>query len=417
MLYKYLISKKMEFFPHDKIKTVVGEKNAVDLIVTDTLITKTGTLLPLYNIERVNNKIIIEVDNKFENIDYLSVSRIYILLGGDFSQQEPKITADLSNDETFIQNCASGKDAYAIIASIAYEKPYEECLEFYLDENGNKTNKVNKEGKERRSRAKIILLGICYGKTIESIAADMNVTVEKAQEIYDGVMKSIPGLKHLMDESQECARLNGWVETKYGRRRHIPDMQLQPFEVTTIGTTNFDPFFDSEELGVVNDIDIKINQYLQELYKAKYHKQKQTIKERALKEGFKIKDNTRLIEDARRQCVNSRIQGSAADQTKIAMQNIYNNQRLRELGWQTLLLVHDEIIGQCPLENAKECSKIFVQCMLDSAKDLRTGAKCDCTAVFCWYGEEIDIENLSVDELYEKYNTYKETRLDKLKGE
>ena len=65
--YKYLISKKMEFFPHDKIKTVVGEKNAVDLIVTDTLITKTGTLLPLCNIERVNNKIFIEVDNKSEN--------------------------------------------------------------------------------------------------------------------------------------------------------------------------------------------------------------------------------------------------------------------------------------------------------------------------------------------------------------
>ena len=33
-------------------------------------------------------------------------------------------------------------------------------MEFYLDENGNKTNKVNKEGKERRSKAKIILLGM-----------------------------------------------------------------------------------------------------------------------------------------------------------------------------------------------------------------------------------------------------------------
>lgn len=75
-------------------------------------------------------------------------------------QQEPKITADLSNDEQFIKDCASGKDAYATIASIAFKKPYEECMEFYLDENGNKTNRVNKEGKERRSKAKIILLGM-----------------------------------------------------------------------------------------------------------------------------------------------------------------------------------------------------------------------------------------------------------------
>lgn len=87
------------------------------------------------------------------------VKRVNLLVGADFSQQEPKITADLSNDEQFIKDCASGKDAYATIASIAFKQPYEECMEFYLDENGNKTNKVNKAGKERRSLAKIILLG------------------------------------------------------------------------------------------------------------------------------------------------------------------------------------------------------------------------------------------------------------------
>ena len=75
-------------------------------------------------------------------------------------QQEPKITADLSNDEQFIKDCASGKDAYATIASIAFKEPYENCMEFYLDENGNKTHEVNKAGKERRSKAKIILLGL-----------------------------------------------------------------------------------------------------------------------------------------------------------------------------------------------------------------------------------------------------------------
>lgn len=322
----------------------------------------------------------------------------HILIGCDFSQQEPKLTADLSNDEQFIADCASGKDAYAIIASIAFEVPYEECLEFRPD------GTVNKEGKERRGMAKVILLGICYGKTIKSIATDMHVSEEKAQEIYDAVMRNIPGLKRFMEESQEMARVHGWVETKWGRRRHIPDMQLPPYEIISEGTKNFDPFFDSAELGVINDTERLKQNYLNELYNAKYFKQKQNIKERAAKDGFKIKDNNTLIEDAKRQCVNSRIQGSAADQTKIAMQNIYKDKRLKELGWRTLLLVHDEIIGECPVENAKECAKLFSQCMLDSAKELRTGAKCDASYSFRWYGEEIDVENLSCEDLIKLSN-------------
>lgn len=328
-----------------------------------------------------------------------------ILVGCDFSQQEPKLTADLSNDEEFIKSCASGRDAYAIIASIAFEKPYEECLEFRPD------GTVNKAGKERRSMAKIILLGICYGKTMKSIAEDMKVSEEKAQEIYDAVMRNIPGLKRFMEESQEMARVNGWVETKWGRRRHIPDMQLAPYTIECRGTLNFDPFFDSEELGVVDDTERLKQKYLQEISKVKYYRDKQRIKEKAEKDGFHIHDNMRFIEDATRQCVNSRVQGSAADQTKIAMQNIYKNQRLKELGWKTLLLVHDEIIGECPIENAKECAKIFSQCMLDSAKDLRTGAKCDADYTFCWYGEKIDVDKLSIEEIYQKYEEYKATRL------
>ena len=229
---------------------------------------------------------------------------------------------------------------------------------------------------------------------MKTIATDMNVSEEKAQEIYDAVMRNIPGLKRFMEESQEMARANGWVETKWGRRRHIPKMQLPPYEVTCEGTLNFDPFFDSEELGIIDDTERLKQQYITEISNAKYYKDKQKIKDKAKQNGFHIHDNTRFIEEATRQCVNSRVQGSAADQTKIAMHNIYTNERLKELGWRTLLLVHDEIIGECPVENAKEASKLFVQCMLDSAKDLRTGAKCDASYVFRWYGDEVDIDTL-----------------------
>ena len=96
------------------------------------------------------------------------VKRQYILIGSDYSQQEPKLTANLSGDEKFIAECAAGKDAYGTVASLAFNKPYEECLEFYSD------GSLNKEGKERRSQAKSILLGICYGRSIKTIAEQLH---------------------------------------------------------------------------------------------------------------------------------------------------------------------------------------------------------------------------------------------------
>lgn len=84
-------------------------------------------------------------------------------------QQEPKLTAHYSGDENMINAYLEGKDLYAIIASRSFNKPYEDCLEFYpagteieVDGKkvvcGNKTHQ-NKAGKERRSNAKSILLG------------------------------------------------------------------------------------------------------------------------------------------------------------------------------------------------------------------------------------------------------------------
>ena len=94
----------------------------------------------------------------------INVRKNYVLMSSDYSQsqQEPKCLAALCRQdgdpqmyETFMQ----GKDLYAEIASKAFNYPYEDCLEFYLDENGNKTDRTNKEGKGRRTQAKSILLG------------------------------------------------------------------------------------------------------------------------------------------------------------------------------------------------------------------------------------------------------------------
>ena len=208
-----------------------------------------------------------------------------------------------------------------------------------------------------------------------------------------------------MQESEDMARRLGYVEDKWGRRRHIPDMQLEPFEVIPQGTKAFDPFFDSKELGVVDDAEQLRLSYIEQLNKAKYKQQKESIKQKAEKDGFKVKENTRKIEDAKRQCTNSRIQGSASTQTKIAMHGIARNQQLKDLDFHMQLLVHDEIIGEAPLVNIEKVEPVFQQCMVDSAKDLRTGAKCDCTAVLYWYADqyedEIHIHELTKEKMRE----------------
>lgn len=77
----------------------------------------------------------------------------YIMVGNDFSQQEPRHLANFSQDSKMINAYAHNLDFYATVAQSVYKVPYEQCLEF------NPDGTVNKQGKERRSNCKSILLG------------------------------------------------------------------------------------------------------------------------------------------------------------------------------------------------------------------------------------------------------------------
>lgn len=78
----------------------------------------------------------------------------YVLMSSDYSQQEPKLTAFISADKAMCDAFKNGKDIYATIASLAFNYPYEECMEFNPITGANQP-----EGKERRSQAKSIVLG------------------------------------------------------------------------------------------------------------------------------------------------------------------------------------------------------------------------------------------------------------------
>jgi DNA polymerase I-like protein with 3'-5' exonuclease and polymerase domains len=310
----------------------------------------------------------------------------YVLIGSDFSQQEPMVTAHLSADKKMQEAFINGKDIYATIAALAFHKPYEECKEFRED------GTVNSAGKERRSQAKSIVLGILYGRQIPSIAEQLGVSTKEAQAIYDKVIASFPALGKFIEDSQEMARTEGYVTTAWGRRRHLKDMQLEPYEFSYSGkVTNFDPLAFGSEVSTEVPKKVKDN-YTKQLQKAFGWKKKNDIIQSALAQGIKIKDNGGFIAQAERQCVNARVQGSAADITKLAMIAINNDERMKELDFHLLIQVHDEVIGECPIENAKEAGERLSYLMRTAPTHLiKLPFKCDVDFTKNWYGEEVEI--------------------------
>lgn len=309
-----------------------------------------------------------------------------VLIGGDYSQQEPRLTAHCSNDEKMKESYHQGKDIYATIASLAFDKPYEECKEFRED------GTLNPEGKERRSQAKAIVLGVTYGKGIPAIGEDLGISTQKAQAVYDKVMESFPMLERFMHDTQEKAREHGYVETPWGRRRHLKDMQLERYEFSYSGkVTNFDPLAFGSEVSTEVPKKVKDN-YTKQLDKAFGWKKKNDIIQSALAQGIKIKDNGGFIAQAERQCVNSVIQGGAADMAKLAMIHINNDEIMKELDFHLLICVHDEVIGECPIENAKKASERLAQLMIDAPKGkIDIPMKVDCEITRNWYGENVEI--------------------------
>lgn len=306
----------------------------------------------------------------------------YVLIGSDFSQQEPMVAAHLSDDKKMQEAFINGKDIYATIAALAFHKPYEECKEFRED------GTVNPAGKERRTQAKSIVLGILYGRQIPSIAEQLGVSTKEAQAIYDKVIASFPALGQFIEDSQEMARNEGYVTTAWGRRRHLHDMQLEKYEIKS---TSFDVL--SFDKNVSLEVSERVKKYWTEKMDKSYGftKKLQTIAD-AENQGIIIKDNSTYVGRAERQCVNARVQGSAADITKLAMIAINNDERMKELDFHLLIQVHDEVIGECPIENAKEAGERLSYLMRTAPSHLiKLPFKCDVDFTKNWYGEEVKI--------------------------
>ena len=314
----------------------------------------------------------------------------YVLMSSDFSQQEPKALAAMcrkDGDSQMYDVFMAGKDLYSEIASKAFNKPYDECREFRPD------GTTNKEGKERRSQAKSILLGVLYGRGIDSIAEQLKTTPNKARDIKESVFKGFPAIKKFESDSIRMSQEVGYVTTICGRKRRLPSMMLPDYEIVwkdgappDDDPLSFDDFGDEVSTEVPEHIQRK---WLTRIKNAPFFKRR-SVFEAANAEGLYVIDHTKDKDVTK--VVNARIQGSAADLTKAAMISLHNNVRLKELGFRMLIPVHDEIIAECPEENLKECAELLAQTMSDAAaRILDMPINCDVACSYQWYGEEVKI--------------------------
>ena len=313
----------------------------------------------------------------------------YVLMSSDFSQQEPKCLAALcrkQGDSQMYDVFMAGKDLYSEIASKAFNKPYEECREFRPD------GTTNKEGKERRTQAKSILLGINYGRGVDSIAEQLGTTKQKAQEIKDSVFRGFPAIKKFEEDSIQMSKECGFVTTVCGRKRRLPSMMLPDYEVVWKDgvAPDDDPLSFDTDNNTCKEVPIELQRrWLTKIRNAPFMKRRQVL-EAANAEGLSIIDHTRDKDTTK--VVNARIQGSAADLTKRAMIELHQNKRLKELGFRMLIPVHDEIIAECPEENAKECASLLAATMSKAAEQiLEMPISCDVEITKQWYGEKVEV--------------------------
>ncbi len=155
-----------------------------------------------------------------------------------------------------------------------------------------------------RSRAKAVNFGIVYGISAFSLAQDIGVSNAEAKAYMDAYLEKYHGVRDYMKTIVEKAKQDGYVSTIYGRRRDLPELKSSNFNMRSFGE---------------------------------------------------------------RVALNMPIQGTAADIIKLAMVGVYNRLKEEKLRARLILQVHDELIVECPQDEAEHVREILVDEMENAA--------------------------------------------------
>jgi len=219
-----------------------------------------------------------------------------VFLSADYSQIELRIMAHLSGDANMMEAFIKGLDIHTATAAKIYKIPLIEVTT------------------EMRRKAKTANFGIIYGISVFGLSDRLGIPRSEAKELIEGYFITYPDVKKYMDTSILKAREMGYVETLFGRKRTLPDINSQN--------------------GVVR--------------------------------GF-----------AERNAINAPIQGTAADIIKIAMVRIQNKIEQENLQAKMTMQVHDELNFTVPTSELESVRKIVVE-QMEKAIKLRVPLIADC---------------------------------------
>lgn len=225
-----------------------------------------------------------------------------VFLSVDYSQIELRIMAHLSEDPMMIEAFKSGLDIHTATAA--------------------KINKIALEevNSDMRRKAKTANFGIIYGISVFGLAERLNIPRSEAKALIDGYFETYPGIKAYMDRAIQEAKEKGYVETIFGRKRYLSDINSQNSVVR----------------------------------------------------GY-----------AERNAINAPIQGSAADIIKMAMIRIQQQLDARQLKAKMILQVHDELNFSVPVDELEELKTLVVGEM-EKAIQLRVPLIADCGSGANW---------------------------------
>src|SRR4030095_16799684 len=137
----------------------------------------------------------------------------FVLISADYSQIELRVLAHLAAEEALIESFRKGEDIHDRTA-----------LKVFGPNSG-----LDKH--ELRRRAKIINYALLYGKTAFTLARDIGVTPAVAQEFIDAYFGGFPRVREFIDRTIQDARSRGFVETMFGRRRMMAELNSRNTQI------------------------------------------------------------------------------------------------------------------------------------------------------------------------------------------
>lgn len=140
-----------------------------------------------------------------------------LLISADYSQIELRILAHVSSDPALIEAFRRDADIHRYTASLIYG----------IDES--------EVSPEQRSAMKAVNFGVLYGMGAHGLSAQLDISFGEAQEFIDAYFDRYAKVRAYLDAQIESARTLGYVETLYGRRRHIPEVRGRQVHLRQFG--------------------------------------------------------------------------------------------------------------------------------------------------------------------------------------